>query len=252
MTVYKPIPTVQDETRLRSEQSIERVFYLPGLDLLLLCERPSAVVSVYSPLKSPCRHEIREHKAEVLAVEHVPECGCVVTSGADLALCFWDATTPTSPSWRLRQKTALQHSQMALCWCASRGELYTGSADGMLYAWDVVNLCVVQKLPGHEDAITCLILMKQRKELLASGSLDKCIRLWDVGAQKPSCVYTLGPPKVGLAPFGRHFPSNLDSDTWRCHERGVSCLPLPRLLAAAAPPLLGRARPRASRVEPDV
>ena len=224
LTVYKPIPTVQDETRLRSEQSIERVFYLPGLDLLLLCERPSAVVSVYSPLKSPCRHEIREHKAEVLAVEHVPECGCVVTSGADLALCFWDATTPTSPSWRLRQKTALQHSQMALCWCASRGELYTGSADGMLYAWDVVNLCVVQKLPGHEDAITCLILMKQRKELLASGSLDKCIRLWDVGAQKPSCVYTLGPPKVGLAPFGRHFPSNLDSDTWRCHERGVSCL----------------------------
>ena len=30
-------------------------------------------------------------KGEVLAVEHIPEIGCLVTSGADLSLCFWDA-----------------------------------------------------------------------------------------------------------------------------------------------------------------
>ena len=46
----------------------------------------------------------------------VPEAGCVVTSGADLALCWWDVSGKT-PSWRLRQRASMQTSQMALYWC---------------------------------------------------------------------------------------------------------------------------------------
>ena len=224
LPLFKQIDPVQDETRLRSEQSIERVYYLPGLDLLLMCERPAALVSVYSPKASPCLHELSGHRSEVLAIEHVPECGVVVTSGADLALCFWDAATPTSPSWRLRQKAALQHSQTSLCWCAVRGQLFSGGADGTLHAWDVVKLEVAHRMHGHEDAVTTLIMMKQRKQLLASASLDKCIRLWDVNTLIPKCIYTLGPPNVGWAPHGRHTPSTLESDVLRCHERGITCL----------------------------
>ena len=49
--------------------TVERVFYIADLDLLLLCERPTPVVSVYSPIAFACMHEIKGHKAEVLAVE---------------------------------------------------------------------------------------------------------------------------------------------------------------------------------------
>lgn len=221
---YKQIEPVQDQGRLRSEQSIERVFYLSELDLLVLCEKPSPVVSIYSPKAFGCLHELKGHKAEVLAVVHIPEISCVVTSGADLALCWWDASG-SSPSWRLRQRASLQFSQLALCWCACRMWLFSGGADGCVHAWDPIKLEVVHRLQGHEEAVTSIVLMKQRKELLATGSLDKCIRLWDVSMDPPRCCHTLGPPKVGLSPFGRHDGSaSSDSDALRCHSRGVTCL----------------------------
>ena len=69
---YKWVEPIQDQTRLRSEQSLERVFYLPSLDCIVLCERPSPVASIYSTKASACLHELRGHKAEVLAVEHIP------------------------------------------------------------------------------------------------------------------------------------------------------------------------------------
>jgi hypothetical protein len=54
--------------------------------------------------------------------------------------------------------------------------------------------------------------------------MDKCIRLWDTTLTPPRCAHTLGPPKIGHAPHGRHNPGPNESDNLRCHERGVSCL----------------------------
>lgn len=120
---YRAVEPLLDQTRLRSEQVIERVrataspalspflsctpsslpspptltprlqlqiFYFDQLDMLMLCERPSPVVSVYSPKSAACKHELRGHSAEVLAIESIDGAACIVTSGADLALCFWD------------------------------------------------------------------------------------------------------------------------------------------------------------------
>lgn len=70
-----------------------------------------------------------------------------------------------------------------------------------------------------------MIMMAGNKELLATASLDRCIRVWDVATDGgPRCVHTLGPPKVGVAPHGRHVPSANECDVLRCHERGVTCL----------------------------
>ena len=107
---HRQVEPIQDQTRLRSEQTVERLFYLDALDALLLCERPAPTVSVYSPKASACVHELKGHSAEVLAVEHVPEAGVVVTSGADLTLCFWDAAGGKHATWKLRQRASVQHS----------------------------------------------------------------------------------------------------------------------------------------------
>ena len=75
---------LQDQSRLRSEQSIERVYYLAEPDLLVLCERPSPTVSVYSPKAHGCLKELKGHRAEVLAVEHISEASTCHTSNGQV------------------------------------------------------------------------------------------------------------------------------------------------------------------------
>ena len=72
---YKWVEPIQDQTRLRSEQSLERVF-CAGLDCVS-CGRPSQSCPSTRPA-SACLHELRGHKAEVLAVEHIPEVDAVL------------------------------------------------------------------------------------------------------------------------------------------------------------------------------
>ncbi|KAL1523030.1 hypothetical protein AB1Y20_017992 [Prymnesium parvum] len=198
---YREIEPILDQTRLRSEQSVEKVYYFEQLDRLLLCEGPSAGVLVYSPQASACKNDLKGHTREVLAAEIIEEIACVVTSGADLALCFWDVAGAT-PSWKLRQRASVGTSQLALRWCpGSSPALFSAGADGALLMWDVVSLAVVYTLPGHKDSVTSLVLLRQLKSLLASSSLDGTIRLWDVQQRPPRECHLL-----------------------RGHERGVNCL----------------------------
>ena len=50
-----------DQKQLRSEQSLEHLFYIDELDLLLISMMPSATVTVYSPSDQKRKHELRGH-----------------------------------------------------------------------------------------------------------------------------------------------------------------------------------------------
>ena len=64
LPAFHAVPPLPDQSRLRSGQTIERIFFVPVLDLLLLCERPQPIVSVYSPKHAACLHQLRGHRAE--------------------------------------------------------------------------------------------------------------------------------------------------------------------------------------------
>ena len=44
--------------------------------------------------------------------------------------------------------------------------LFTAGADGNVLMWDVCNLEILCTLTGHKEGVTCLILLRQLKELL--------------------------------------------------------------------------------------
>ena len=225
MPEFHAVPPLLDQSRLKSMQRIERVFYVAPLDLVLLCEAPQSVVSVYSPRQAACLHELRGHRAEVLAVEYVAPAGCLVTSGADLALCWWDTSGKEEHrSWRLRQRAPLPTCQQALRWSGQASLLFSGGDDGYILGWDMSTLECVVTLHAHKQAVTSMILLSEatdlhkKAELLATASLDGSVRLWNVAQRKDG----------KCAPREMHVLLG--------HERGVTCLafvPAHKLLFSA-------------------
>ena len=162
MPEFHAVPPLLDQGRLKSMQRVERVFYVAPLDLVLLCEAPQSVVSVYSPRQAACLRELRGHRAEVLALEYVAPAGCLVTSGADLALCWWDTSGKEEHrSWRLRQRAPLPTSQQALRWSGQASLLFSGGDDGLVLGWDMTSLECVVSLHAHKQAVTSLILLSE-------------------------------------------------------------------------------------------
>lgn len=225
MPEFHAVPPLLDQSRLKSGQRIERVFYVAPLDLVLLCEAPQSVVSIYSPRQAACLHELRGHRAEVLAVEYVAVAGCLVTSGADLALCWWDTSGKEEHrSWKLRQRAPLPTCQQALRWSGQASLLFSGGDDGYILGWDMSTLECVVTLHAHKQAVTSMILLSEatdlhkKAELLATASLDGSVRLWNVAQRKDG----------KCAPREMHVLLG--------HERGVTCLafvPAHKLLFSA-------------------
>ena len=67
------------------------------------------------------------------------------------------------------------------------GTLASGSWDGTVRLWDVVEAACVAKLTGHAAPVNALTVLSDGR--LASASDDKSVRLWDVATR--ACVGVL-------------------------------------------------------------
>ena len=58
---------------------------------------------------------------------------------------------------------------------------FTGSADGSVKVWRVPHADCIDTLCGHKDSVRCIAVSKNA-QMVASGSLDKSVRLWLLAA----------------------------------------------------------------------
>jgi mitogen-activated protein kinase organizer 1 len=63
--------------------------------------------------------------------------------------------------------------------CASNDDAFvlSGSEDGLVYCWDLVEAKVVQKLKGHASTV-CGLAYHPKEHCLISSSVDSTIRVW--------------------------------------------------------------------------
>jgi len=69
-----------------------------------------------------------------------------------------------------------------------RGLLLTGSANGEINVWDPYTAQLVQKLHGHEEAVSSLCAFED--DYVASGSWDGTVRVWDTSLAQAVAVLT--------------------------------------------------------------
>jgi len=107
----------------------------------------------------------------VSAVIYSPDTTKIATGGMD-ALKIWDAKTGNLLS-------TIKHDQTvwSLAWTSDQKKIITGSPSIRIF--DTATWQQIAILEGHTEAVISLSLF-QNDRLLASGSLDKTARLWNL------------------------------------------------------------------------
>lgn len=120
-----------------------------------------------------CIHVLKGHKQGVWAIAISSDKKIVVTGSKDKSIGIWDTGTGecirtlTGHSGAIRDVTI-----------GSNGHLYSASDDNRIGVWSLATGQLITFLTGHTNAIHGLRLSPDEK-LLASGSADLTIRVWD-------------------------------------------------------------------------
>ncbi|TGZ77683.1 WD40 repeat-like protein [Ascodesmis nigricans] len=167
--------------------------------------------------------ELQGHKGAILDLQWTRDSRVVLSASADMMLASWDSETGgrirrymgheevvnamdvakrgpelmvsasddgTVGVWDPRQKECVDYLETsfpvtAVAMSETGNEIFTGSIDNDIKAWDLRKRAVVYSLRGHQDIITSLAVSPDGQTLL-SNSMDNTVRTFDIRPFSPS------------------------------------------------------------------
>ncbi|KAG1675126.1 hypothetical protein FOA52_003349 [Chlamydomonas sp. UWO 241] len=146
-------------------------------------------VKVWDVSRQVAKHTLTHHTGKVQAVAWNPAEASVLLTGAfDRTACLVDVRTPngTPPSW------AISADVEALTWHPHQPTCFlVSSEDGVVASYDArkgAGSAPVFVLAAHDAATCTMSFSPSAPGLLATGSTDKKVKLWDVRNDTPSLV----------------------------------------------------------------
>eukprot|EP00668_Euglena_longa_P017529 GGOE01021943.1.p1 GENE.GGOE01021943.1~~GGOE01021943.1.p1 ORF type:complete len:390 (+),score=90.01 GGOE01021943.1:112-1281(+) len=111
---------------------------------------------------------------------------CLVTGSGDRTLKLWDLSQLENPFTLQKNyyplpclRTLSGHAWPVNCVCICARMIVSGSGDRTLKVWSPKGKCR-GTLAGHESSVDCCAVVSANPGVLASGSFDQSIRLWDL------------------------------------------------------------------------
>ncbi|EFJ44952.1 hypothetical protein VOLCADRAFT_64280 [Volvox carteri f. nagariensis] len=152
-------------------------------------------VKVWDLVKGVCEHTLRCHTDKVQAVAWNPaESPVLLTGSFDRSVCLADARTPQGDPARWRVSADVE----ALCWNPHDPTCFlVSSEDGIVAHYDArkgaggcLSDASLFRLSAHDKPACTLSFCPAVRGLLATGSTDKKVKLWDLAGNAPHLVCT--------------------------------------------------------------
>lgn len=77
--------------------------------------------------------------------------------------------------------------------------IFSSGIEKYIFMWDVSSSRIVRKLPGHSGNVNTLCLFPQTDDIIASGSYDSTIRVWDLRASNRHPIQTMKDAKDSVS-----------------------------------------------------
>ncbi|VVB12530.1 unnamed protein product [Arabis nemorensis] len=160
-------------------------------------------VKVWDVATGTCKITMEHHTEAVQAVawnHHAPE---VLLSGSfDQTVVLKDVRKPSHSGF----KWSVMSDVQSLAWYPhSEHSFVVSLKDGTVKGFDIrqasnsdSNLTPSFTLHAHDNAVTSVSYNISAPNLLATGSIDKTVKLWDLSNNKPSCISSHTPNTGGI------------------------------------------------------
>ncbi|KAJ7956127.1 Transducin/WD40 repeat protein [Quillaja saponaria] len=135
-----------------------------------------------------CLESVKAHEDAVNAVV-VSDDGTVYTASADGCIKVWERDDKLRKHTLVTTLEKHKSTVNALALTGDGRVLFSGGSDRLIMVWERMkdgdHVEFVQELWGHEGVILCLV--SHVKGLLASGSADQTVRIWQRGSESGFC-----------------------------------------------------------------
>lgn len=166
-----------------------------------------ATVKIWDLNTEQCARTLKHHKKEVQSVEwHPTESSIMVTGSFDKTVQLFDVRandTSSHLTWDI------PHDCECIQWNPQNPQYFAvGTENGTVYYYDVMKgskSAPVWTINAHSKAASC-IAINTLVPLLVTGSVDKTIKLFDIGGAKPKLLESI-PWACGV--FGIGFYSDV-------------------------------------------
>jgi len=185
------------EIKMNHEGEVNRARYMPQNPTLLATKSPSSEVYIFDYTKHPSspapgsflpQLRLRGHSKEGYGLSwNANSAGSLLSASDDMTVCLWDVQAATTSSNYLDAKTIFSGHKAVVedvAWHVLHDSVFGSVGDDFkLMIWDTrnnSNTKPAHTVDAHTAEVNCLSFNPFSEFILATGSADKTVALWDL------------------------------------------------------------------------